>query len=383
MERRQFLQIPGPTNVPDRILRALSKPLINHRGEEFEQLLSYCVESLKKVFRTDKDILIFPAAGSGMLESAVVNLFSKDDTILTSSIGVFSERMGIIAQRFGLNIIEIEKVWGEAVTPGDIRRYLEDDKEKEIKAVCVPQNETCSAVQVDIEGIAKVIKDLSHPALLVVDAISSAACSPLETDEWGVDVVLASSQKGFMLPPGLGFAVVNEKAWKSFDDSDLPRWYWDYSMVKQKMLTNQLPYTPATTLLFGLKEALDIIHEEGIENVWKRHEAMATAVRAACDEMGLKLLADEKAASNTVTAIMLPENIEYKQLSELLKKKYNVTIGGGLGKLQGKIFRIGHLGAVYEMDIYAVMGALEMALIELGYKVEPGSAAKALTRAFV
>lgn len=383
MEKRQFLQIPGPTNVPDRILRSLSKPLINHRGEEFEQLLSYCVDSLKKVFRTENDILIFPAAGSGMLESAVVNLFKKEDTILTCSIGVFSERMGIIGKSFGLNIIQIDKTWGETVTPDDIRKYLEDDKKQEIKAVCVPQNETCSAVQVDIEGISKVIKELGHPALLVVDAISSAACAPLETDTWEVDVVVASSQKGFMLPPGLGFAAVSKKAWKSYESSDLPKWYWDYDMVKQKMLTNQLPYTPATTLLFGLKEALDILHEEGIENVWQRHEAMASAVRAASSQMGLKLLADENAASSTVTAIMLPENIEYKQLSSLLKKKYNVTIGGGLGKLQGKIFRIGHLGAVYEMDIYAVMGALEMALIELGYDVEAGSAAKALTKAFL
>lgn len=383
MEKRQFLQIPGPTNVPDRILRALSKPLINHRGEEFEQLLSYCVDSLKKVFRTENDILIFPAAGSGMLESSVVNLFKKDDTILTCSIGVFSERTGIIAKSFGVNIIEIEKTWGETVTPEDIRKYLEDDKKQEIKAVCVPQNETCSAVQVDIEGISKVIKELDHPALLVVDAISSAACAPLEIDKWGVDAVLASSQKGFMLPPGLGFAVISKKAWKSYESSDLPKWYWDYDMVKQKMLGNQLPYTPATTLLFGLKEALDILLEEGIENVWQRHDAMASAVRAAADGMGLKILADEEAASSTVTAIMLPDNIEYKQLSALLKKKYNVTIGGGLGQLQGKIFRIGHLGAVYEMDIYAVMGSLEMALIELGYDVKAGSAAKALTKAFL
>lgn len=383
MESRQYLQIPGPTNVPERILRELSRPLINHRGPEFQNLVRECIEGLKKIFRTNNDILFFPSSGSGILESAVANLFNPGDTIVTSSIGVFSERMGNIAESFGLKTIRIEKEWGEAITYEDVKEILMKDKQKQIKAVCVPHNETTSGVTDDIEGISEAIKELEHPALLIVDAVSSLASIKLETDLWNVDVVIAASQKGLMLPPGLGIVSVSSKAWKAYEKSTMPRWYWDYGAVKERLKINQLPYTPPTTLLFGLREALKILQEEGIENVWQRHSLMAKAVRNSVKAMGMEVLADEKYASSTVTAIKLPENIKYEDLSKLLREKYNVIIGGGLGKLKGKIFRIGHLGSIHYLDIYAVMGAVEMALYELGYKVQLGTASKAVAESFI
>ncbi|MDF2891751.1 MAG: class aminotransferase [Clostridia bacterium] len=378
MERRQFIQIPGPTNIPDRILRSLSQPIINHRGPEFEALVKDCIKGLKEVYRTNNDILIFPSSGSGVLESAIVNLFSPGETIVAVSQGLFSERMAAIAENYGLNVIRISKEWGQAVKLEDIREVLEKDINREIKGVCLPQNETTSALTNDIEGVSKVIKELGHPAALIVDAVSSLACLPFETDSWNIDVVVSASQKGFMLPPGMGMVAVSNKAWGLIENSKMPRWYWDYKAVKEKMKENQLPYTPATTLLFGLKESLKMISEEGIENVWARHEIMGTAVRNAIKAMGLTLFAEEGYESNTVTAILMPENVKYKDLAELLRLKYGVVIGGGLSKLQGKIFRIGHLGSISNMDTYAVMGAVEMSLYELGYDVELGTAAKAV-----
>ncbi len=383
MERRQFLQIPGPTNIPDRLLKSLSKPLINHRGPEFEKLVADCINGLKETYRTDNDILMFPSSGSGVLESAIVNLLSPGDTIVAVSLGVFSERMAQIAENHGVNVIRIKKEWKEAVKPEEIKQILNEDKEKNIKAVCLPHNETTTGITNNIENISQVMKESGHPAVLIVDAVSSLACLPLETDLWGIDVVVSASQKGFMLPPGLGIVSLSEKAWQFVKRSTMPKWYWDYKAVKSKMLEFQFPYTPATTLLYGLKESLDILSEEGIENVWARHELMAQAVRNAVKSMGLELLADEENASNTVTAIALPKEINYKELANLLREDYGVVIGGGLQNLKGKIFRIGHLGSLNKLDVYAVMGAVEMALYQLGYEVKLGTAAKAVADTFL
>lgn len=383
MERRTYLQIPGPTNIPDRILRSLSKPLINHRGPEFEKLLIKCVEGLKKVYKTKNDILIFPSSGSGVLESTIVNLFSPGDTIVAASIGVFSERVATIAEKFGLNVIRITKEWGESVKPEDVKKVLEEDVEKKIKGVCLPQNETSTTVVNDIEGISKAIKEVKHPAVLIVDAISSLGCMPLETDAWGVDVVVTGSQKGLMLPPGMGIVSISPKAWELVEKSTMPKWYWNYKAVKERMEIKQFPYTPATTLLFGLSESLDILEEEGLENVYRRHELLATAVRESAKAMGLSLFAEEGYQSNSVTAIEVPEGIKYKELADILNKKYGIVIGGGLQKIKGKIFRIGHMGSIHMADIYAIMSAVEAALYELGYKVELGTAARAVSEVFL
>lgn len=383
MERRQYLQIPGPTNVPDRILRTLSMPLINHRGPEFEELLTACVDGLKRVYRTNNDILMFPSSGSGALESAIVNLLSPGDTIAAGCHGLFSERVAKIAENYGVNVIKIQKEWGEAVKAEEIEAVLKQDTDKKIKLVCLPQNETTSGITNDIASVGKMMKESGHPALLMVDAVSSLACLPFETDAWGVDVCITASQKGFMLPPGLSIIAISERAWKLSEKSTMPKWYWDYKAVKAKMEEKQFPYTPATTLLFGLKEAITILEEEGLENVWTRHALMAEATRNAIKAMGLTLFSEEGYASDTVTAINMPEGIKYKELAGILREKYGVVIGGGLGKLQGKIFRIGHLGSIHKLDIYAVLGAVEMALYELGYNVELGTVSKAVAQTFL
>jgi aspartate aminotransferase-like enzyme len=383
MERREYLQIPGPTNVPNRVLTTLSKPLINHRGPEFEELLINCVNGLKKVFRTNNDILIFPSSGSGGLESAIVNLFSPEDTILVACHGLFSERVALIAERYGVNIIKIQKEWGEAVKVEEIEEVLKQDVDKNIKAVCLPQNETTSGISNDIESIGKMLKESGHPALLIVDVVSSLACIPFETDAWGVDVAVTASQKGFMLPPGLSMISISERAWKLVDKSKLPKWYWDYKAVRELMKKNQLPYTPPTSLLFGLKESLDILEEEGLENVWARHALMAEATRKSIKAMGLTFFAEEEYQSDTVTAVNMPAGINFGDLAAILREKYGVVISGGLQKIQGKIFRIGHMGSIHKLDVYAVMGAIEMSLFELGYKVELGTASKAVSETFL
>ncbi len=381
---RQYLQIPGPANIPDRILRSLSQPLINHRGPEFERLLSVNIQGLKKVFRTTNDILMFPSSGSGMLESVVVNLFSPGDTVLVGSVGVFSERMAVIAESHHLNVIRIKKDWGQAVKADDVRKILEQDRDKKIKAVCLPHNETTSGITHDIEGISRMIKKTGHPAVTVVDAISSLACVPLETDLWGIDVVVSASQKGFMLPPGLGFVSVSPKAWELREKSTLPKWYWDYQAVREKNKVGQFPYTPPTTLLFGLKESLDILlNEEGLENVWRRHAVIGTTVRNAALAMGLSLFAEKGHESDTVTAITLPEGIAYKVLADALRDHYHVVIGGGLQQLQGKIFRIGHIGAIHIPEVLAIMGAVELALVQCGHKTALGNAARAAAETYL
>jgi len=384
MTRRQYLQVPGPTNIPERILRSLSQPLINHRGPEFERILSENTEGLKKVFRTKNDILTFPGSGSGMLESVVVNLFSPGDTILAGSVGVFSERMALIAERHQLNVMRIKKERGLAVKADDIRTLLEEDRDKKIKAVCLPHNETTSGITHDIEGISRMIKETGHPAAMVVDAISSLACVPLETDLWGLDIVVSASQKGLMLPPGMGFVSVSPKAWEMREKSTLPKWYWDYQAVREKNKNGQFPYTPPTTMLFGLKEALDLLlNEEGLENVWRRHAMIGSAVRGAAVAMGLSLFAEKGHESDTVTAIALPEGLEYKALAEVLRNRYNVIIGGGLQQLQGKIFRIGHMGALHIPEVLAIMGAVELALVQCGHKTALGNAARAAAETYL
>lgn len=376
---RQYLQVPGPTNIPERILRCLSQPLINHRGPEFERLLEENLAGLKKVFRTENDILMFPASGSGMMESVIANLFSPGDTILVGSMGLFGERMAVIAEQHQVRVIRITKEWGAAVAAEDVRGVLEQDREKKIKAVCLPQNETSTGVTNDIEAIAAAVRGAGHPAIVAVDAVSSLACTPLETDRWGIDIVIAASQKGLMLPPGLGFVSVSPRAWELQGRATLPKWYWDYGAVKEKNKTGQFPYTPPTSLLFGLRESLNILlEEEGIENVWRRHAVIGAAVRKAAVSLGLALFAEAGAQSDTVTAIRMPQGIGYRDLAEHLRARYHVVIGEGLQKIQGKIFRIGHMGAIHLPEVFAIMCTVELALIEQGWKTLPGAAARAI-----
>jgi alanine-glyoxylate transaminase/serine-glyoxylate transaminase/serine-pyruvate transaminase len=382
MESRQYLQIPGPTNIPERILRSLSQPLINHRGPEFASLLDDCLSGLKRLLRTRNDVLIFPSSGSGMLESVIVNLFSPGDRVLVVSQGLFSDRMAVIAGRFGLAVQRVAKEWRQAVRAEDILAILENDAGRGIKAVCLPQHETTTGVSNDVEGIARALVDSGHPAILVVDAVSSLACLPLETDAWGIDVAVSASQKGLMLPPGLGIVSIGPRAWQLAESSTLPKWYWDYRAVQTRLRGHQLPYTPPTSLLFGLKEAVAILEEEGVENVWRRHAAIGRAVRASAQAMGLSLLAEESARSNAVTAIRMPPGIEYDDLARALQDEFRVVIGEGLQQLKGKIFRIGHMGAIHKPEVFAIMGSVELVLHDLGWAVELGTANRAASQSF-
>lgn len=379
MERRMYLQIPGPTNIPDRILRSLAAPLINHRGPEFEELLAGCIKGVQEVFGTENEIMLFPSSGSGALESVIVNLLSPGDTLAVVSLGVFSERVAVIAEKYGMNVIRIAKEWGQAVKPEDILSVLEEDKEQKIKLVCLPHNETATGITNNIEEIAMRMRDHEHPALLSVDAISSMAMLPLKMDDWGVDIVVSASQKGFMLPPGLSMVALNEKAWKLSDAATSPKWYWNYEAVKEKIADGQLPYTPPTSLLYGLRESLMILNEEGLQNVWDRHTLLAEAMRNAMKAMGLQLFAEKGYESDALTTVHLPDGIQYKAFADVLKNRFGLVIGGGLQKLAGKIFRVGHMGSIHALELYAIAGGIEMGLLELGYPVEPGTAAKAVT----
>ena len=383
MEKRQYMQIPGPTNVPNRLLKALATQPLDHRGEEFESLVEKCLIGLKEIFRTENEILIYPSSGSGMLEAAIVNLFSVGDTILIGSMGQFSERMGLIAEAFGLKVIRVSKKWGEAVKAEEIREILEQDENFLIKGICVPQNETATGVKTDIEAISSVIQELNHPGLFIVDGVSSIACMPFENDKWNVDIAICASQKGLMLPSGMGIISISDKAWEAIRKSTLPKWYWDFDMAREKLKEFRFTYTPVTTLLTGLSESIDMIREEGLENIWSRHALIGKGVRASANAMGLNLLAEKGFESDTITAILLPEEIDYEQLAELLKSKFEITIGGGLQKFEGKMLRVGHMGSISNLDVYTIMGALEMCLFEMGYKVELGTAAKAIAQVFL
>lgn len=383
MKMRQFLQIPGPTNIPDRIRRQLSKPLINHRGPEFEKLLSGCIDDMKKVLKTDNDLLIFPSSGSGALESVVVNLFSEGDTIVVPSLGIFSERLAIIGENFGLNVIRIKKEWGKALKMEDVEEILHKDKNKEIKALCLPQIETSTGVVNNIKEISQVMKEVNHSALLVVDGISSIACMPMEVDSWNVDVLISASQKGFMLPPGMAFVTLSKAAWEYVEGSSISKWYWDFKSVKERMESLKFPYTPATTNIFGLRESLNMILEEGLENLYERHRINAKVVRNSIRAIGLKVLSEEIDSSNVVTAVNLPKDIGYEELAGLLRCKYNVEIGGGLGGLKDKIFRIGHMGYLHITEIHAIMSSIEMVLYELGYRLDLGTVAKSISETYL
>lgn len=378
MIERTYLQTPGPISVPDQVLRSMSIEQVSHKGQVFKEVLKDCIGGLKKVLRTENDILLFPSSGSGALESSIVNMFSPGDRILGFSNGTFSERICSIARSFGIEVIQIEKEWGQAIKREDVEKVLKEDKDKKIKGVYLPHNETSTGTVNDIKNISKSIKDLKHPALLMADCISSMASIPFETDKWEVDIVVTTTQKGLMVPPGIGIVSVSKKAWNFYEKSKCPKWYWDYGKVKDNFKELNFPYTPPTAIYFGLQKSLEMILQEGIENVWARHRILAEALRESLKTINLEIIAEEGYESNSVSAIKMPEGVTFKDLKEKLDKKYNVIIANGLTKLEDKVFRIGHMGRISKLDIYAVMGALEMSLYELGLDIKLGSTSKIL-----
>lgn len=380
MEEKQLLMIPGPTPVPQSILLAGAKPMVNHRGPEFKAALDECTRGLKEVFQTSHEIYILTASGTGGLEAAVVNVLSPGDLVLSVSIGVFGDRFAAIASAYGAKVEKLDFEMGSAADPEKIKSRLAADAKKKIKAVLVTHNETSTGVTNDLGKIGPIVRE--HGALLLVDGISSLVAMDCQMGNWGVDVLVAGSQKAFMIPPGLCFIAVSDRAQGAMQKAKTPRFYFDLGVAKSYLEQGQTPWTPAVPQVLQLREALKLLEKEGLQACFARHARLARATREGVKALGLRVLADESVASNAVTAVCKPEGIEVAALRKLLLEKYGVVLAGGQGRLKNDIFRIGHLGYVGETDIVAGLSALGLALKELGWKADPGAGAAAAAKSF-
>jgi len=374
MVRREYLQTPGPTNIPRRILEAMGRPNLATRGPEFRALAIDVLEGIKYVFQTESEVAILPGSGSGAMEAAIVNLLSPGDRVLSLRSGVFANRFADIARAHGMIVDTLDFDWGAAVNVDVVRTRLAEDTSHDYRAILVTHNETSTGVTNDVEAISRLRRELGHPAFLLVDAVSSLGCIDLRFDEWEIDAVMAGVQKGLMLPPGMALIALSERAWAAVDQSTTPRWYWDLRPVKELFGTGRFPFTPPQSLFFALQESIAMFQEEGLEAVFERHSRLKEGVRAGVRALGLDLLAPDSWASNSVTAVKVPAGLSYDELAATLRTDYGVTIGGGLGRLAGQIFRIGHMGALHNTDVFAILGALEAALHGLGVEVGPSGA---------
>ena len=368
---KQYLQLPGPTPVPPRVLRALSEPMINHRGAEFRELLEEVTAGVKWSFQTENEVFIFPAAGTGGMEAAVVNFISPGEKVLAVSIGVFGNRFAEIAGRFGARVEKLEFDWGTAADPEKIGQRLAEDEKREIKAVLITHNETSTGVTNDLPAVRRAMGN--HPALLIVDAVSSLGAMDLRTDEWGLDVVVTGAQKAFMLPPGLTMLSVSPRAWEAAQQCTNAKYYWDLGAARKYQEKGQTPYTPALPLLTGLRESLKMMRQEGLTGSFDRHARMRDMTRAAMRALGLELLCEDAVASAAVTAVRSPAGLEANRLRRVARENYNVVLAGGQQKLDNVIFRLGHLGWVQPLDIIAAIAAVEMALLDCGVPVPLGA----------
>ncbi len=360
---RHFLQIPGPSNVPDRILRAMDFPTIDHRGPEFAELGKKCLSGLQEVFKTRVHVIIYPASGTGAWEAALVNTLSAGDTVLMIETGHFASLWYKLAARLGVHTELLKTDWRRGADPQAIESRLAADKEGKIKAVCVVHNETSTGAMSRIADIRAAIDAAQHDALLMVDTISSLGSSDYCHDAWGVDVTVAGSQKGLMLPPGLSFNAVSEKARQAAKTADLPRSYWDWEDQIAANASGAFPYTPATNLLYGLSEAIDMLLAEGLENVFARHKRHAQATRIAVQAWGLEVLCQEPLDfSNTLTAVLLPDGYNADAFRSTVLENFNMSLGNGLSHLAGKVFRIGHLGDFNDLMMIGTLGGVEMGL---------------------
>ena len=378
MPGKHFLQLPGPSNVPDRILRAMDYPTIDHRGPEFSNLANDCLEGIKTIFKTKSNVIIYPASGTGAWEAALVNTLNEDDLVLMVETGHFASLWNKMALRLGIKTEFLETDWQRGAEPEKIYERLQKDTEKQIKAVCVVHNETSTGCTSRIEEVRKALNSANHEALLMVDTISGLGSMEYKHDEWGVDITVSGSQKGLMLPPGLSFNAISEKALKLAKTSGMRRSYWDWEAQIEAHKSGSFPYTPATNLLFGLKEAINMLHEEGLNNVFHRHERHAQATRAAVQAWGLEIVCkEEKDFSNVLTAVMLPENHNADNLRKIILKNLNMSLGNGLSKLSGKVFRIGHLGDFNDLMLMGTLTGIEMGLDLAGIPHQKGGAARA------
>ncbi len=360
---RHFLQIPGPSNVPDRILRAIDRPTIDHRGPEFQQLGYDVLAGMQRIFKTKGAVVIYPASGTGAWEAALVNTLSPGDKILMYETGQFATLWQKLALRLGLQPEFIAGDWRRGADASAIEARLVEDKAHTIKAVCVVHNETSTAVTSKIAEVRKAIDRVKHPALLMVDTISGLGSIDYRHDEWGVDVTVAGSQKGLMLPPGLSFNAVSEKAIAVSKTAKLPRSYWSWDEMIGPNKTGFFPYTPATNLLYGLREAVAMLEEEGLDNVFKRHDRHAEATRRAVQTWGLEILCkNETEHSSVLTAVLMPEGHSEVAFRKVVLDNFNMSLGSGLGKITDKVFRIGHLGDFNDLTLMGTLAGVEMGL---------------------
>jgi len=376
---RQFVQIPGPTNVPDRVLRAISRPTIDHRGPEFSRMTAEVIEGLKEIFKTSFEVVIFPSSGTGAWEASLVNTLSPGDKILMFDIGHFSTLWAQVASKLGLEVQIAQNDWRHGVDPQVVEAELSEDRDHNIKAVCVVHNETSTGVTSRVRDVRKAIDRARHPALLLVDTISSLGSIDFRQDEWGVDVTIGCSQKGLLLPPGLGFNAIGEKALAASKSSRFPKSYWDWAPILSQNTNGFFPYTPATNLLYGLKESLQMLSEEGLDNVFARHRRHGEATRRAAEVWGLETVAlDPKEFSHSVTALYTPSGYPADEFRKVVLDHFNMPLGTGLGRLQGKIFRIGHLGDFNDLMLAGTLSGVEMGLALAGVPHQKGGVAAAL-----
>jgi alanine-glyoxylate transaminase/serine-glyoxylate transaminase/serine-pyruvate transaminase len=376
---RHFLQIPGPTNVPDRVLRAIDRPTIDHRGPAFAKLAREVLAGLQRVFRTRQPVVVFPASGTGAWEGALANTLSPGDRVLMFETGHFATLWQEMAERLGLSVELVPGDWRRGVDPAALEHKLRADAQGKLRAVCVVHNETSTGVTTRLPEVRAAMDRAGHPALLLVDTISSLASMDYRHDEWKVDVTVAGSQKGLMLPPGLSFNAVSEKALVASRNAGLRRSYWDWAPMLRANESGFFPYTPATNLLYGLRESLAMLEEEGLENVFQRHARHGEATRRAVRAWGLELnCADEREYSASLTAILLPAGHDSDRLRALILDRFDMSLGQGLGKLKGKLFRIGHLGAFNDLTLCGALAGVEMGLALAGVPHRAGGVAAAM-----
>jgi alanine-glyoxylate transaminase / serine-glyoxylate transaminase / serine-pyruvate transaminase len=376
---RHFLQIPGPTNVPDRVLRAIDKPTIDHRGPEFAELAKACLAGMKTVFQTKDPVIIYTASGTGGWEAALVNTLNPGDKVLASDTGQFASLWTKMARNMGFAVDLIPSDWRHGIDVNEVEARLTADRGHEIKAVMAVHNETSTGVKTDITRVRKAIDSAKHPALLMVDTVSSLASIDYRHSEWGVDVTIGGSQKGLMLPPGLSFNALSARAIEASRKSTMPKSFWRWDDMLAANVNGFFPYTPATNLLYGLKESLAMLEEEGLENVFKRHSRLAEATRRAVRTWGLEICAlDPCEYSDTVTAIFTPEGFEETAFRALVLEKFNMSLGAGLGRVAGKVFRIGHIGDMNDLMMTGTLAGVEMALDVAGVPHRKGGVAVAM-----
>ncbi|GAA2095083.1 pyridoxal-phosphate-dependent aminotransferase family protein [Actinomadura alba] len=378
---RHFLQIPGPTNTPDRVLRAMAAPTLDHRGPEFAELAGEVIDGIRPVFGTTRPVVIYPSSGTGAWEAALVNTLSPGDRVLCFETGHFATLWQEMARNLGLDVQVIPGDWRHGVDPQRVADELTADTERAVKAVLVVHNETSTGVTSRVAEVREAIDSTGHPALLLVDTISSLGSIDYRHDEWGVDVTVGGSQKGLMLPPGLGFNAVSEKALEASETAKLSRSFWDWRPILAANEKGAFPYTPATHLLYGLREALLMLQEEGLPNVFARHQRHAEATRLAVRGWGLEVLcADEREHSGSLTGVIVPADHDADKIRAVILDQYNMSLGAGLGKLAGRVFRIGHLGDFNDLMLAGTLAGVQMGLSVAGVPVDPSGINAALQR---